>query len=499
MAIWTRADRNGQLDLLLRDRWVRVTAELTRETLTLTAEGEPSGTESHSPASGTRTAVANGTDPGKQNRAQSPNLSGEQNHFKLGGSNGASGEYHIHYGKSSEFGSPGSGFGCRPGDSSSSSSSLLSSSSEPVRKVRVVKQESGGLGISIKGGRENRMPILISKIFPGLAADQSRALRVGDAILSVNRSDLREATHDQAVQALKKAGKEVTLEVRYIREVSPLFKKPLVLSELSWDGSEDSPKHNTTKDRKIIPLKMSFICRNLTMPDLENRLLELHSPDGQHSVVLRCKDTATAHSWFTAIHANIAALLPHTLTHINAYLSASSTHTQLKHIGWLAEQVTMEGGRHQYRPVVMAMTEKDILLFDSVPWTRESWSTPLTTHTLLTTRLVHSGSTRGSPSLGSDLLFMTRTGSSRGVESHVFRVETHWDLSSWTRSLVQGTHAAAELVKEVSIDDAIRLLYLDFGGPEGELVFDLHSNPKPVVFVLHSFLSAKLARLGLIT
>lgn len=50
-----------------------------------------------------------------------------------------------------------------------------------------------------------------------------------------------------------------------------------------------------------------------------------------------------------------------------------------------------------------------------------------------------------------------------------------------------------------SADDAVRLLYLDFGGPEGELVFDLHSNPKPVVFVLHSFLSAKLARLGLIT
>lgn len=225
MAIWTRADRNGQLDLLLRDRWVRVTAELTRETLTLTAEGEPSGTECYSPASGIRTAVANGTDPGNQNRAQSPNSSGEQNHFKLGGSNGTSGDYHIHYSKlirdngasPSEFGSPASGYGSpgsgldsRPGDTSSSPSS------EPVRKVRVVKQESGGLGISIKGGRENRMPILISKIFPGLAADQSRALRVGDAILSVNGNDLREATHDQAVQVLKKAGKEVTLEGKRI-------------------------------------------------------------------------------------------------------------------------------------------------------------------------------------------------------------------------------------------------------------------------------------------
>lgn len=223
MAIWTRADRNGQLDLLLRDRWVRVTAELTRETLTLTAEGEPSGTESYSPASGIRTAVANGTDPGNQCRVQNPNSSGEQNHFKLGGSNGTSGEFHgklirdngaspSEFGSpASSYGSPGSGFGPRPGETSSPSSS------EPLRKVRVVKQESGGLGISIKGGRENKMPILISKIFPGLAADQSRALRVGDAILSVNGSDLREATHDQAVQALKKAGKEVTLEGKRFR------------------------------------------------------------------------------------------------------------------------------------------------------------------------------------------------------------------------------------------------------------------------------------------
>ncbi|KAB0356344.1 hypothetical protein FD754_000500 [Muntiacus muntjak] len=76
------------------------------------------------------------------------------------------------------------------------------------RGVKVLKQELGGLGISIKGGKENKMPILISKIFKGLAADQTQALYVGDAILSVNGADLRDATHDEAVQALKRAGRE---------------------------------------------------------------------------------------------------------------------------------------------------------------------------------------------------------------------------------------------------------------------------------------------------
>lgn len=68
------------------------------------------------------------------------------------------------------------------------------------------------------------MPILISKIFKGLAADQTEALYVGDAILSVNGYDLREATHDEAVQALKKTGKEVILEGNtffILKEIGP--------------------------------------------------------------------------------------------------------------------------------------------------------------------------------------------------------------------------------------------------------------------------------------
>ena len=80
------------------------------------------------------------------------------------------------------------------------------------RRVRLCKEDGNGLGISIKGGRENKMPILISKIFPGMAADRAQKLFVGDAILSVNGEDLREATHDDAVKALKRATQIVELE-----------------------------------------------------------------------------------------------------------------------------------------------------------------------------------------------------------------------------------------------------------------------------------------------
>lgn len=80
------------------------------------------------------------------------------------------------------------------------------------RNVKIVKPDNTGLGISIKGGRENRMPILISKIFPNMPADQTGQLYVGDAILSVNGKDLQHVSHEEAVQILKKAGREVELE-----------------------------------------------------------------------------------------------------------------------------------------------------------------------------------------------------------------------------------------------------------------------------------------------
>lgn len=178
MAVWTRATKAGLVELLLRERWVRVVAELSGESLSLTGDAAAAEPE---PALGPAAAAFNGL----------PN----------GGSAG-----------DSLPGSPSRGLGPPSPPAPPRGPAGEAGASPPVRRVRVVKQEAGGLGISIKGGRENRMPILISKIFPGLAADQSRALRLGDAILSVNGTDLRQATHDQAVQALKRAGKEVLLE-----------------------------------------------------------------------------------------------------------------------------------------------------------------------------------------------------------------------------------------------------------------------------------------------
>lgn len=49
-----------------------------------------------------------------------------------------------------------------------------------------------------------------------MAADSAKGLYVGDAILSVNGEELRDATHEEAVRALKRAGRVVDLEGEFV-------------------------------------------------------------------------------------------------------------------------------------------------------------------------------------------------------------------------------------------------------------------------------------------
>uniref|UniRef100_A0A3P9MDR2 Syntrophin alpha 1 n=1 Tax=Oryzias latipes TaxID=8090 RepID=A0A3P9MDR2_ORYLA len=382
------------------------------------------------------------------------------------------------------------------------------------RTVRVTKQDVGGLGISIKGGKENKMPILISKIFKGLAADQTEALYVGDAILSVNGYDLREATHDEAVQALKKTGKEVILEVKYIKEMSAFFKSSgSPGATLPWDSPPSTPQRDPEispaegKEPRSVPLKMCQVSRKQCPPDTEDRYFEVTSFNRKNSVFLRAKDPAMAQSWYNAIQGAASSLLPQ----VKEELKIMQPGVQIKHVGWMTEQ--MRQGPE--KAVLAVLTEKDLLLYPSLPENKQSLSSPTKSHPLITTRLVHSGPGKSCLHADSELSFGLRSGTRQGVETHVFRVDSAKELSAWTHLLVEGCHNAAELIKEVttacswngkectlgvhidegftlyteemgvrksillqqpferlrmSSDDGVRMMFLDFGGPEAELV-----------------------------
>ncbi|GJQ67391.1 hypothetical protein Trydic_g8270 [Trypoxylus dichotomus] len=85
-----------------------------------------------------------------------------------------------------------------------------------IRTVVVKRKPGQGLGISITGGREHGVPILISELEPNGPAALSGQLYIGDAILSVNDRDLRQACHREAVDILKQPSEECKLQVQYI-------------------------------------------------------------------------------------------------------------------------------------------------------------------------------------------------------------------------------------------------------------------------------------------
>ena len=131
--------------------------------------------------------------------------------------------------------------------------------------------------------------------------------------------------------------------MKYIREVSPYFRKTSALNDLGWGGQEaqrDAARANWTES-KAIPLKLCYLCRNLSMSDPERKTLELNSPDGKSSCILRFPDPATATEWFNLIHANVAILMRQCIEEANHIMSSAPNSGEIKHIGWLAEQVSL--------------------------------------------------------------------------------------------------------------------------------------------------------------
>uniref|UniRef100_A0A5S6Q7I9 PDZ domain-containing protein n=1 Tax=Trichuris muris TaxID=70415 RepID=A0A5S6Q7I9_TRIMR len=413
------------------------------------------------------------------------------------------------------------------------------------RNVRVLKAENSGLGISIKGGRENKMPILISRIFKGMAADETRQLYVGDAILAVNGESLREATHDEAVRALKRSGRIVDLEVKYIREVRPYFCKQSILQEISWDDDGLSARstlrqRGSKADLKILPLKMAYLFRgSLIHADNDQRMIEIGSPSRRHVITFRCTNSSEASVWFQSINSCMESLMTQANAEVNLMLGGMP---EVKMMGWLCEKVENADAKESWNPIFAVVSQHDLLLYDHCPSSKAEWASPYGSCPLIATRLVHTTS-RGNPVISglTDIIsFTTRTGTKQGVETHVFRLQTHRELASWVKSIVHTTYEACVIVREVACpcswrgndctlnlhyedgislllsdslsavngsqalwkqpyenirstgDDSHRFFWIDFGGELGEQELDMQGSPKPLVFILHSFLSSKI-------
>ena len=426
---------------------------------------------------------------------------------------------------------------------------------EGKRMVEINKTAAAqGLGISIKGGRENKMPILISKIFPGLAADNTGKLNVGDAIVSVDGLDLKTASHDEAVQVLKGTRQKVILEVKYMKEVTPYFQKAILLGDLGWDlppflgrggSSEVRDATSPNGEMKWTPLLMACVSKDTNILD-GSSTIEISSPSRKQSITVRV-EAAKLDLWHDGLMTAVE-----TTTHDAVIRANFALPFRINRMGWVTQvfekssssyssETSFDSGMSENtssQPTFLALTEEDLLLFDTVPWSVKEWASPKERVKLVQTRiLLHEELNQNNknknlpvPKIG------LRHGSQSGILCYTFQAPTKLDHSSWLSSMIQGTLYASKNLETLrakctwrgkdcllllhvekgfvlvdksetelwqagygdllsSNDDGARLLWLHFRGkPEYELVMEL--NPKIVVFTLHNFLSTKIQLLG---
>ncbi|RWS31496.1 multiple PDZ domain protein-like protein, partial [Leptotrombidium deliense] len=107
--------------------------------------------------------------------------------------------------------------------SSTSGSSTLARQWGPPKTVELEREPDRGLGISIVGGKVDLFSlssghsvagIYVKNVLPDSVAGKSGALKRGDRILEVGSVDLREATHEEAVDAIRNAQNPIKFVVQ---------------------------------------------------------------------------------------------------------------------------------------------------------------------------------------------------------------------------------------------------------------------------------------------
>uniref|UniRef100_A0A8B9CWK9 Protein tyrosine phosphatase non-receptor type 4 n=1 Tax=Anser brachyrhynchus TaxID=132585 RepID=A0A8B9CWK9_9AVES len=95
--------------------------------------------------------------------------------------------------------------------------------------IRMKPDENGRFGFNVKGGYDQKMPVIVSRVAPGTPADLCvPRLNEGDQVVLINGRDIAEHTHDQVVMFIKAScerhsGELVLLpDFQYIPEKSPL-------------------------------------------------------------------------------------------------------------------------------------------------------------------------------------------------------------------------------------------------------------------------------------
>jgi len=135
----------------------------------------------------------------------------------------------------------------KPTDTASYLNLIPKSPSDGIRLIKVQHFGNGGIGFSIRGGKEHGVGIFVSLVSRGSQADIV-GLKAGDEILSINGLYLTESTHGEVVNILR-SHKNLLLKVRTTGKV------PCKIHDIiSWetaDGKENVYYHPDLLDYLI--------------------------------------------------------------------------------------------------------------------------------------------------------------------------------------------------------------------------------------------------------
>ncbi|XP_034271113.1 inaD-like protein [Pantherophis guttatus] len=129
----------------------------------------------------------------------------------------------------------------------------------PPQIIEIFREPHVPLGISIVGGHtmikrlkngEELKGIFIKQVLEDSPAGKTKALKTGDKILEVSGTDLQNATHEEAVEAIKNAGNPI---VFVVQSLSSLPRIVSVINPKKKKGDKDQDTEETEKKSGIPP------------------------------------------------------------------------------------------------------------------------------------------------------------------------------------------------------------------------------------------------------
>ncbi|XP_041641247.1 multiple PDZ domain protein [Cheilinus undulatus] len=140
------------------------------------------------------------------------------------------------------------------------------------RSVQLTRAPGQSLGISIMGGRgmgrrlssgEMMRGVFIKSISPDSPAAHNGTLRTGDRILEVSGVDLRDASHEQAVEAIRKAGYSLVFLVQSAKHRS---QSPMLTNHETLTPTTLSNSHCSKESERLSGLFLSLSPTNPFTP-----------------------------------------------------------------------------------------------------------------------------------------------------------------------------------------------------------------------------------------